>query len=212
MGRTHSRSASCYLAKGTSIVATTQELRDEHAGDSEEAPAPAGDKPRNWKDEIDLSHIEDEELRSRVVAMLEKHSWMWDGSLGEIKATCHRVPLVDGARSHREMPRRTGPETKRKIAKEVRKMLHAGVIGPAASEWASPVVLVGKKDGSLRFCVDYRRLNMKTMTDTYRLPRMDDYIDSRGDAAVSSMLDCNDGYWQIPVDPSDREKTTFTTH
>ena len=161
-------------------VAKTQELRDEHAGDSEEAPTPAGDKPRNWKDELDLSHIDDEELRSRVIAILEKHSGMWDGSLGEINATCHRLPLVDGARPHREMPRRTGPETRRKIAEEVRKMLHAGVIEPAASEWASPVVLVGKNGGGLRFCVDYRRLNMKTMTDSYPLQRMDDCIDSLG--------------------------------
>ena len=72
-------------------------------------------------------------------------------------------------------------------------------------------MLVGKKDRILRFCVDYRRLNMKTMTHSYPLPRMEDCIDSLGDAAVFSTLDCNSGYWKIPADPSDREKTTFTT-
>ena len=91
-------------------------------------------------------------------------------------------------------------------------MLPAGVIEPASSEWASPVLLVGKRDGSLRFRVDYKRLNMNAMTDSHPLPRMDDCIDSLGDVAVFSTLNCNSGYWQIPVDPSDRDKTTFTTH
>ena len=59
-------------------------------------------------------------------------------------------------------------------AKEVNKMLQARVIEPASTERASPVVLVPKKDGSLRFCIDYRRLNAKTAVDLYPLPRMDD--------------------------------------
>ena len=91
-------------------------------------------------------------------------------------------------------------------------MVHAGVIEPASCEWASPVVLVGKKNGSLRFCVDYRRLNMKTVTDVYPLPRVADCIDLLGDARVFSTLDFNSGYWQIPVDHGDQDKTTFTTH
>ena len=78
------------------------------------------------------------------MAMLAKHIDMWDGSLGEIHVTKHRLPLVEGAKSHREMPRRTGPGTRRRIAEELQKMLHAGVIEPATSEWASSVVLVGK--------------------------------------------------------------------
>jgi hypothetical protein len=91
-------------------------------------------------------------------------------------------------------------------------MLKAGVIEPATSEWASPVVLVPKPDGSLRFCVDYRKLNAVRTRDTYPLPRMDECIDSLGDARIFSTLDCNSGYWQIPVAPGDVEKTTFTCH
>jgi len=91
-------------------------------------------------------------------------------------------------------------------------MLKKGIIEPATSEWASPIVLVPKKDGQLRFCVDYRRLNDITVSDTYPLPRMDDCIDSLGDANVFSTLDCNSGYWQIPVAEQDRDKTTFTSH
>lgn len=91
-------------------------------------------------------------------------------------------------------------------------MLDVGVIEPATSEWASPVVLVPKKDGSLRFFVDYRRLNTKTLTDAYPLPRMDDCIDSLGDARIFTTLECNSSYWQIPVAASDHDKTTFTTY
>ena len=91
-------------------------------------------------------------------------------------------------------------------------MLAEHVIEPATCEWASPIVLVPKPDGSLRFCVDYRRLNAITVPDTYPLPRMDECIDSLGDAVVFTTLDCNSGYWQIPVHPEDRDKTTFTSH
>ena len=101
---------------------------------------------------------------------------------------------------------------RKRIAEEIQKMLHAGVIEPATSEWASPVVLVSKKDGSLRFCVDYRRLNAKTLTDAYPLPRMDDCIDSLGDAVVFTTLDCNSGYWQLPVAQEHQDKTSFTSH
>jgi hypothetical protein len=90
-------------------------------------------------------------------------------------------------------------------------MLKAEVIEPATSEWASPIVLVAKPDGSARFCVDYRKLNAITVRDSYPLPRMDECIDSLGDAKIFTTLDCNSGYWQIPVRPEDREKTTFTS-
>ncbi|CDF40036.1 retrotransposon protein [Chondrus crispus] len=64
----------------------------------------------------------------------------------------------------------------------------------------------------LRFCVDYRRLNAITVKDSYPLPKMEDCLDSLGDAKCFTTLDCNSGYWQIPVAEADREKTTFTCH
>jgi hypothetical protein len=77
---------------------------------------------------------------------------------------------------------------------EVFRMLKAGVIEPASTDWASPVVLVPKPDGTMRFCVDYRKLNAMTSRDTYRLPRMDECIYSLGNASIFSTLDCNCGY------------------
>ena len=91
-------------------------------------------------------------------------------------------------------------------------MISSGFISRLQSEWASPVVLIPKPDGSLCFCVDYRRLNAMTVRDTYPIPRMDECLDSLGEANVFTTLDCNSGYWQIPVAEEDRPKTTFTCH
>ena len=91
-------------------------------------------------------------------------------------------------------------------------MKEDGVIRDAKSEWASPVVLLLKSDGSMRFCVDYRRLNELTVRDLYPLPRIEDCLDSLGEAAFFTTLDYNSGYWQIPVAEEDRAKTAFTCH
>ena len=82
------------------------------------------------------------------------------------------------------MPYRQGPAIREKAASEIRKMLYAGVIEPATSEWASPMFLLRKKDGSLRFCVDYRRLNAKNVADAYPLQSIDDCLDSLGKRSV----------------------------
>ena len=95
---------------------------------------------------------------------------------------------------------------------EIAKMLAAGVIEPATSKWGNPMVLFPKKHCSLRFCIAYRRLNKKTVAEAYPLSQMDDCLDSLGDAAISTTLDCNSGYWQIPVAPEDHYTTTFTAH
>ena len=80
------------------------------------------------------------------------------------------------------------------------------------SPWASPVVIVPKKDGSKRFCVDYRRLNAVTRRDVYPLPRIDDILDAAGGAKYFSSLDLASGYWQVELDQEAREKSAFTTH
>lgn len=85
------------------------------------------------------------------------------------------------------------------------------VIQPSKSPWASPVVLVRKKDNTLRFCVDYRKLNSVTKRDVYPLPRIDDTLDRLRNAKFFSSLDLKSGYWQIEVDERDREKTAFVT-
>ena len=87
-----------------------------------------------------------------------------------------------------------------------------GVVQPSNSPWASPIVLVRKKDGTLRFCVDYRVLNSVTKKDTFPLPKIDDLLDQIGESRYFSTLDLAFGYWQIAMDPNSREKTAFIMH
>lgn len=105
------------------------------------------------------------------------------------------------------------PFAKRDIIEtEVKKMLDLGVIVPSASPWASPVTLVPKKDGTTRFCIDYRKVNSVTTKDAHPLPHIQDVFDSLGGAKIYSTLDLRSGYWQIPMSKHDRSKTAFTCH
>ena len=90
-------------------------------------------------------------------------------------------------------------------------MLSRGVIEPSHSPWASPIVLVRKKDGSTRFCVDFRKVNDCTRKDAQPLPRIDDTLDAEGGARYFSTIDLASGYWQVAVNPGDKEKTAFIT-
>jgi len=86
------------------------------------------------------------------------------------------------------------------------------VIEPSRSAWASPVVIVARKNGKARFCVDYRRINNITKKDAYLLPRMEDCLDSLGDAILFTSLDCKAGYWQVSLRKAEQEKTAFKKH
>ncbi len=98
------------------------------------------------------------------------------------------------------------------ISDEIDEMLAQGVIRPSESPWASPVTLAPKKDGTLRFCVDYRRLNAVTKKDKYPIPNIQDIFDSLGQNECFTTLDLKSGYWQIPLAECDREKTAFVCH
>ena len=89
-------------------------------------------------------------------------------------------------------------------------MLETKAVRPSKSPWASPIVLVPKKDGTTRFCVDYRRLNSVTRKNSFPLPRISDVLESFSGKKYFSTLDAASGYWQIPIKEADIPKTAFT--
>ena len=95
--------------------------------------------------------------------------------------------------------------------KEIQDMLDAGIIEPSSCKWASPIVLVNKKDGTLRLCVDYRQLNAESQMDAYPMPRIDYLIDWLGKAKFITTLDLARGYVQVPMASTSRHLTAFTT-
>ena len=90
-------------------------------------------------------------------------------------------------------------------------MMKQGIIQPSSSPWSSPIVLVKKKNGKTRFCVDYRKLNKITKRDTYPLPRIDKILDSLGKAKYFTSLDLASGYWQVEMNENNKKKTAFVT-
>ena len=107
--------------------------------------------------------------------------------------------------------RQTDPVEDRIIFNHIKEMAERGVIQPSKSPWASPILLADKKNGKVRFCIDYRRLNNVTIQDAYPLPKMDEIFKVLGNSSYFSTLDLTDAFWSIPVAEDDRQKTAFTS-
>ena len=110
-------------------------------------------------------------------------------------------------------PHRANPNKAQEINKKVEIMAKDGIIEKTQSPWSAPVVLVQKKDGTTRFCVDYRKLNAITTKDSFPVPRVDDTLDALGnaEAQIFTTMDLASGYWQLKVANEDKEKTAFVT-
>ena len=133
------------------------------------------------------------------------------GKVGWTDQAFHSVE-TGTARPVKQPPRRTSFEEKDQIEKQLSDLLLEGKIQCSESPWASPVLLIKKKDGSWRFCIDYRRLNEATVKDAYPLPRIDEALDMLSGAKWFHTMDLASGYWQVAMNPDDREKTAFCTH
>lgn len=159
--------------------------------------------------ETNLSPSQVQSLKS----LLKKYSEVFSkhsedrGRTGIIK---HHIRTGD-ATPIKQRAYRVTPEQRAEIQTQVENLLKADVIEESYSPWAAPVVLVRKKNGTWRFCLDYRKLNVVTIKDSHPLPRVDDALDALSGSAWFSTVDLQHGYWQVELEEKDREKTAFTT-
>ena len=136
---------------------------------------------------------------------LDKHD------TGHTKATKHKIVLKDPDTSpFKERFHRIPPPQLDEVCAHLKMMLDAGMIRPSNSPWCNAVVLVRKKDGSLRFCIDFRRLNALTIKDSHPLPRICETLESLAGTAHYSTIDMNSGFWQVPMDEESKQYTAFT--
>ena len=106
-------------------------------------------------------------------------------------------------------PRRLPYSQRAEVQRQLEEVLRKDIIEPSRSQFASPVVMVEKKDGSLRMCVDYRALNGKTIPRTFPIPRINELLDKLNGAKIFTLLDLKSGYHHIPMAEKDRKKTAF---
>jgi hypothetical protein len=126
------------------------------------------------------------------------------------RRTCdHRIPLVSGAAPVAIRQYRYKPALKDEIERQVSKLLHSGFIRPSQSAFSSPILLVRKKDGSWRMCVDYRMLNALTVKSKFPIPIVDELLDELSGAKWFSCLDLRAGFNQIRLAPGEEYKTAF---
>ena len=123
----------------------------------------------------------------------------------------HEIPINTGSKPIKIPPRRLGAEKDAEVERQVQDLVRRGLIEPSESSWSAPTVLVKKRDGSWRLCIDYRQLNSITKKDAYPLPRIDDSIDALSGSTYFSTLDLVSGYWQVKMSADAAEKAAFCT-
>ena len=171
-------------------------VADEEVEDREKEP--------DWRALLEPQQLHD------INDILTDYKDQIDGSLGEGRGLSHAIN-TEGHDPSWTPPHRIAPAWREPLKEEVKSWLEQGIIRPSNSPWSSPVVPIRKPDGSLRLCVDYRKLNKITTPDPYPIPRIDDLIDELNSAKYLTKIDLNKGFLQIPVNPRDQPKTAFQT-
>ncbi|GJX31737.1 reverse transcriptase domain-containing protein [Tanacetum coccineum] len=174
------------------------------------------------------------EKKSKLISVLKKHKQAFAWKTTDIPGICpsfckHKIQLLDDKKPVVQKQRRLNPNMQEVVKKEIVKLLDTGIIYPIAdSPWVSPIHCVPKKGGitvvtnendelvptrtitGWRVCIDYRKLNEATAKDHFPLPFMDQMLERLAGNKYFCFLDGFSGYFQIPIDPNDQEKTTFT--
>ncbi|KZS20857.1 Uncharacterized protein APZ42_012348 [Daphnia magna] len=204
------------LKKGQKLTRINPWGVDEETENKDEVCGTLGEENTYLPDEIKEKMTNQAKITTEqkiaLHKMLDKYAGCFsnEGKIGVDAGHAHRIDTGD-ARPVSARPRRISMYERQIITEQVRSMLSKGIIEPSNSPWSANVVLIKKKDGNLRFCVDYRPLNAVTKKDVYPMPRPDDLIQKVAGAAIFSSMDIKNAFWEVPVHPEDREKTAFVT-
>ena len=167
-------------------------------------------------EKLDLSGLEawPQEQAEQARSLLKEYHDIFSlekRDMGHTNATEHKIVLKDpDTQPFKEHFHRIPPPQLDEVREHLKLMLDAGVIRPSNSLWCNAVVLVRKKDGSLRFCIDFRKLNSLTVKDSHPLPCICETLESLAGAAHFSMFDMNSGFWQVPMAEESKQYTAFT--
>jgi len=168
---------------------------------------------------LDMSRVRIESTlseaeKNRLLSLISDYSSLFvqdDNDLIHTNMITHSIDTGDHP-PIRQQPYRTAQNQRAIIEAEIKKMLEKGVIRQSQSPWSGPVVMVPKKTGGFRFYINYRKLNAATKKDSFPLPRIDDILETLNNCTCFTTLDQAAGYWQLPVDNKDKEKTAFVTY
>ena len=163
---------------------------------------------------IDLSGAQgwDPELLEEAKQLFHEYAHIFaleSLDMGHTSVVKHKIRL-DNYTPFKERYRRIPPNLFDEVKKHLKEMIEVGAIWKSSSPWASAVVLVREKDGSLRFCIDLHKLNARTIKDAYSLPRIDETLYCLGGAIIFTSLDLKSGYWQVEMEEESKPLTAFT--
>eukprot|EP00731_Ephydatia_muelleri_P003031 Em0001g3031a len=159
---------------------------------------------------IDELSCADREKLKRLLCEFSDVISVGEKDLGRTNVLKHKVNTGDAPPIHQQA-RRMPYHQRETVKKMLDDMLQQDVIEASSGPWSSPIVLARKKDGTLRFCVDFRHINDVTKKEVHPLPRIDETLDMLGGAKWFSTLDLASGYWQVEMEPEHKEKTAFST-
>ena len=163
---------------------------------------------------LDLTGITDwpEDLQKQVHELMIEYQHLFalnDLELGKKSMVKHEMEFSNPV-PFKDRYRRILPHEFEEVRNHLRDMLRVGAVRKSVSPWTSPVVLVQKKDGSLRFCIDLRKFNSRTLKDAYSLLRIEESLDCLNGAIIFTSLDLKEGYWQVEMEENSIPYTAFT--